>query len=170
MRFMAATLIAIILAGLGSAAKADDFPPRKPGLWEVSMSSGATQRPPMLTRLCVDATSDAAMYKASMDNPGVTCSRREVVRSGLTVTIDSICTMGQRTISSHMTTVFTSDTAYHTEMMSHFEPPIAAGRPDSGTTQDAKWIGPCPADMKPGDLVMANGVKINIIEAQKGAK
>jgi hypothetical protein len=31
----------------------------------------------------------------------------------------------------------------------------------------AKWIGPCAADQKPGDMIMANGTKINIMDAQK---
>lgn len=31
----------------------------------------------------------------------------------------------------------------------------------------AKWIGPCTADQKPGDMIMANGMKINITNAQK---
>jgi hypothetical protein len=31
----------------------------------------------------------------------------------------------------------------------------------------AKWIGPCAADQKPGDMIMANGMKINILDAQK---
>ena len=29
-------------------------------------------------------------------------------------------------------------------------------------TQDAKWTGPCPADMAPGDVLMGNGMKMNI--------
>jgi hypothetical protein len=31
----------------------------------------------------------------------------------------------------------------------------------------AKWIGPCAADQKPGDMIMANGTKINVLDAQK---
>ena len=31
-------------------------------------------------------------------------------------------------------------------------------------TIEAKWIGPCKPDQKPGDIVMANGVKMNVLE------
>jgi hypothetical protein len=31
----------------------------------------------------------------------------------------------------------------------------------------AKRLGPCMADQKPGDMILANGVKINILEMQK---
>jgi hypothetical protein len=34
-------------------------------------------------------------------------------------------------------------------------------------TMEAKWLGPCAADQKPGDVIMSNGVKINIPEMQK---
>jgi hypothetical protein len=36
------------------------------------------------------------------------------------------------------------------------------GRSDSVMTQDAKWVGACPADLIPGDVVMGNGMKVNI--------
>jgi hypothetical protein len=35
-------------------------------------------------------------------------------------------------------------------------------------TYSAKWLGPCAADQKPGDMIMADGRKINILEARKG--
>jgi hypothetical protein len=34
-------------------------------------------------------------------------------------------------------------------------------------TMEAKWLGPCAADQKPGDIIMSNGVKINIPEMEK---
>jgi hypothetical protein len=29
---------------------------------------------------------------------------------------------------------------------------------------EATWQGPCPADMKPGDMAMPNGMKINMMD------
>jgi hypothetical protein len=34
-------------------------------------------------------------------------------------------------------------------------------------TMEAKWLGACAADQKPGDIVMSNGMKINVPELQK---
>ena len=34
-------------------------------------------------------------------------------------------------------------------------------------TMEGKWLGACAADQKPGDIVMSNGMKINIPELQK---
>ena len=39
------------------------------------------------------------------------------------------------------------------------------GMPANGEmkmTIAAKWLGPCAADQKPGDMIMSNGMKINI--------
>ena len=161
------TLCMVAVAIVSTPAKADDYPSRKAGLWEITLTlAGSAPQ----TKFCIDAATDAAMNKMGTENAGITCSRRDIVRSGATVTVDSVCTMGQRTITTHMIAVFTGDTAYHTENKSHIEPPIAAGRPDSTTSQDARWVGPCPADMQPGDMVLPNGAKVNIVAAAKGGK
>jgi hypothetical protein len=49
---------------------------------------------------------------------------------------------------------YQSDTASHTEMH------MNAGKSETVMTMDAKYLGSCPAGMKPGDAVMADGKKI----------
>ncbi len=34
-------------------------------------------------------------------------------------------------------------------------------------TIEAKWTGPCKAGQKPGDVIMANGMKMNVNEMPK---
>jgi hypothetical protein len=75
--------------------------------------------------------------------------------------------MGQSQMTSQAVTKFTGDTAYHTDANTKFDPPMA-GRDSSVVTQDAKWTGPCPADMEPGDVVMGNGMKVNIKQMLSG--
>jgi hypothetical protein len=41
------------------------------------------------------------------------------------------------------------------------------GKGENLTLIDAKWIGPCQSDQKPGDMIMPNGMKINIHEMQE---
>jgi hypothetical protein len=31
----------------------------------------------------------------------------------------------------------------------------------------AKWVGPCPAGQRPGDMTMGNGMTINVLDMQK---
>jgi hypothetical protein len=56
------------------------------------------------------------------------------------------------------------DSAYTMTITSH-DDFASAGRT---MTLSAKWLGPCPADQKPGDMIMADGRKINILEAREG--
>jgi hypothetical protein len=43
---------------------------------------------------------------------------------------------------------------------------IAAER---NITIAAKWLGPCAAGQKPGDMIMQNGMKMNLVDMQKRA-
>jgi hypothetical protein len=43
------------------------------------------------------------------------------------------------------------------------------GLPAVKMTIESKWLGACAADQKPGDVVMAGGMKINVPKLQKGA-
>src|SRR5262249_20051242 len=40
--------------------------------------------------------------------------------------------------------------------------PGASGDGTSNMTIEAKWLGACQADQKPGDMILANGRKLNI--------
>ena len=42
-----------------------------------------------------------------------------------------------------------------------------AGVRDTTTTIEAKWLGACKPDQKPGDIVMPGGYKMNIKDAEK---
>ena len=59
------------IATLGStacfslAARADDFPARKAGLWEITMTMAGSAHK---TGFCIDAATDAAMYNTNRPN------------------------------------------------------------------------------------------------------
>ena len=46
------------------------------------------------------------------------------------------------------------------------------GMPADGSSQmtiTAKWLGPCAAGQKPGDVIMANGMTMNVLNMPKFA-
>ena len=143
-----------------ATVRAQDFPPRKPGLWQIEMTISATPAPQQM-KMCIDATTDAEMYKMGKNAVQGMCDKPLINRSGSIVTIDSTCKMGEMRTTTHAVTKFTGDTAYHSEADSKMDPPVA-GRDQSKVIQDGKWVGPCPADMSPGDVTMANGMKMNV--------
>ena len=146
---------------LAQSARADDYPPRKPGLWELTMASANAKLPPNSAQLCIDKATDAALYAFGMAASSKACSKSQIKVSGRVVTVDTTCQIGTSQQTTHATTTFIGDTAYHTQTNAHFDPPLY-GRSDSATTHDAKWLGPCPEAMRPGDIVTATGIRMNI--------
>jgi hypothetical protein len=156
------TISLLALISFATAAWAVDMPSRKPGLWEISTSFGNGSVPGQVMRQCVDAATDQMMQSRASGQRE--CSKRDVQRSGDSVTIDSTCTIGGKTLASHAVIVGSFDSAYTMTVTSQSADTPGAGRT---MTMAAKWLGPCTADQRPGDMIMANGMKINILDAQK---
>ncbi len=92
------------------------------------------------------------------------CSKRDVQKSTDSMTIDFVCTVRGKTLTSHAVVSGSFDSAYTMTVTSQGEGMANDGRT---LTMTAKWIGPCTAEQKPGDMIMANGMKFNILNAQK---
>jgi len=149
------TIAAVQAAGL------EDLPKRKPGLWEMSMVSAEGKQGQMTSRVCIDTATDAALTRFGLGMMNQMCSKRDIRVSGNVATIDMVCKIGESQQTSHSTITYTGNNAYRIDVRAHFEPPFL-GKSDSTMTQAARWTGACPADMKPGDLVMGNGMRINL--------
>jgi len=171
---MARAMVALhlgVLAALAcatcSTAHAADFPPRKAGLWQIEMTMPGRQMPPRNIKTCLDPSTDAQMQQLATNASKGMCNPPQINRNGSTVIVDSVCKMGSSQMTTHSVTLFVGDTSYHTDITTKFEPPMA-GRDTGAMAQDAKWVGPCPADMQPGDVVMENGMKLNLRQMAGG--
>jgi hypothetical protein len=112
-------------------------------------------------KFCTDAATDAELYKFGINAAQGMCSHYDLHRTGDVATVDTECKMGDMKMTSRAVMTFTGDSAYKTDIKTHFDPPVM-GRSDSTMTQEAKWAGPCPADMQPGDMIGPNGMKMNL--------
>jgi hypothetical protein len=162
MRFVGPTSILILICA--TPALADDLPSRKPGLWEVKTSIESRNAPAQVIRQCIDATTDQMMRSTAGPFSQTVCPKREVQRSGNSTTIDSTCTIGGKTATAHAVVTGSFDSAYNMTVTSQGEN-LPGGK--MVMTMDAKWLGPCAADQKPGDIILSNGKTINILEMQK---
>jgi hypothetical protein len=161
-----------------SQAAAIDMPARKAGLWELKMTfEGRSNLPVQTMQHCIDAETDKLMSSVGGAPSAETCSKRDIQKVGSTITIDSICTAGGATVTSHGVVSGDFNSAYTVKMTSKREGgPVIPGRPATGETNmtlEAKWLGACKADQKPGDIIMAGGRKMNIKDLQamqKGAR
>jgi Protein of unknown function (DUF3617) len=141
---------------------AAELPTRKAGLWEIKTTATAGRA--VQIQQCVDAKTDQAMQAHVGSMPQRDCSKRDVQKSGATTTIDSVCTVAGRTLISHVVITGSFDSDYTMVITSQSD----AAPAQRTTTMSAKWLGPCAADQKPGDMIMPNGMKMNLLDMQKG--
>ena len=163
-------LLAVPLLLCVSPAFALDMPPRKAGLWELTMSMEGRSMPMQTFQHCIDAATDKAMNDVGGGMRTEQCSKQDMQRSGNTITVDSVCNIGGATTTSRAVVTGDFNAGYTVKVSSKREGgPAIPGLPaETNMTIDAKWTGPCKADQKPGDVVMANGTKMNVIEMRKG--
>jgi hypothetical protein len=163
-RFVLA-LLAVLPAG---QAAAQDLPARKAGLWEIRMTMESAKLPPQITQQCIDAATDKQMSAAGGGMGKEACSKQNVQRSGNTITVDSVCTFGSTTSSSRAVITGDFNSAYTVRVTSKREGGPATG--STNMTLEAKWLGACKPDQRPGDIIMADGRKMNINDLQKMMK
>ena len=147
--------VAVAAAAIPGLARADAPPTRKPGLWEITTSMKGAPT----TQMCVDAASEATFNAMGAGTMKDTCSKFESHRDGGVYTQDTVCKLMGSTLTSHTVMTAIGDGAYTVEVASHYDPPLM-GKTDTTTTIGGKWIGPCGADLKPGDMVI-NGKKMH---------
>ena len=164
MRLIGATSLLTLIAALPGLAT--ELPSRKAGLWEVKTSIENRTGPGMTVQQCTDASTDQMMQSSAGPLAQAACSRLDVQKSGATVTIDSACTVAGKTATSHAVVTGSFDSAYTMTVTSQSDA-LPGGKMTMTTA--AKWLGPCAADQKPGDIIMGNGLKMNILEMQKRA-
>jgi Protein of unknown function (DUF3617) len=154
-----------------SPAFALEMPARKAGQWELKMQFDNHVIPPQTIRECIDARTDKLMQSNVGGSPQQSCRHQNVSRSGGALVVDSVCSMGGGTATSRAVITGDFSSAYSMQITStrHGGPAVpgmAAGG-ETRMTIEAKWLGPCPAGERPGDMIMGNGMKINILDLEK---
>ncbi len=162
LRFIAAA--ACLLVG---PAFAIDYPARKPGLWEIKTGEGGASTgtaPGQTIQQCIDAATDKAMREMGQGMGKDMCSKQDLRLEGVKLVIDSVCRIGPTTATSRAVMSGDFSSAYRMESKSTYSPPLM-GRTEGTGLIEAKWVGPCKPGQKPGDMVMANGMKMNLLDA-----
>jgi hypothetical protein len=152
--------IAAVAASL-ELAGADEFkpPPMKDGLWEAH--STQTQQGKTVfdtsTKMC-----QSKELTKSTESMGEELRKRDQCTSTVTQTSansfaeESHCAKGSNA-GSVTKTVYT----YQGDTASHMEMHLQNGKSETVMIMDMKYLGSCPADMKPGDVIMPDGKKFS---------
>ena len=149
---------------LAASASAGDAASRRPGLWEVKTSIDDRGHA-VTVQQCIDASTDQMLQSSAGPFSAPLCSAREVKTSEGGMTIDTKCTFNGKPASAHAVITGSFDAAYTMTVTAE-----GVDLPATKMTMDGKWLGACAAGQQPGDVIMANGVKVNIPELQKRAQ
>jgi Protein of unknown function (DUF3617) len=161
-----ASMVGLLALWPAADALAVELPVRKAGLWEMKMVRTGGSIPDMTMQHCTDATTDKQM--STSFSPGKeTCSRQDIQKTATGYVSDSVCGVAGMTITSHAEITGDFNSAYTVKSTSHSEGGPSGVARDSTTTIEAKWLGACKGDQKPGDIVMPGGMKMNILELDK---
>ena len=166
-----AALAVLTMGALSFSASAQDIPVRKAGLWQITTngSTGATKNPEQTMQQCVDTASDKAMQQmATGMMAGMKCDKNDNKKDGNKFVGHSICQMGPSKMETKSVTSGDFEKEYSMTGESTFNPPMA-GISSSKSQMVAKWVGPCKADQKPGDVIV-NGQKITMLNMGKPAQ
>lgn len=165
-RLSLASALGLLVLLPAAGAQAVDLPTRKAGLWEMKMVRTGGAVPDMTMQHCTDATTDKQM--STSFSPGKeTCAKQDIQKTATGYVSDTVCSVAGMTITSHAEITGDFNSAYTVKSTSKSEGGPANIVRDSTTTIEAKWLGACKSDQKPGDIVMPGGMKMNIMDLEK---
>jgi len=135
---------------------------------EIKTARTGSQIPEMTMQHCTDETVDKEMNNNVSPMAKQICSKQEIKKTSTGYVTDSVCDVGGVTSTSHAEITGDFNSAYTVKTSSHAQGGAAgaAGR-DTSVTLEAKWLGACKADQKPGDIVMPGGFKMNVKDIGK---
>jgi hypothetical protein len=161
-RFLPVLIAAALLVATPALADDISFPPRRLGLWEQSMVSGPTT---ITSKTCIDATTDTALLRHSIEEMHKRGGTYTVNTNGNQVHVASSVDLSGHKMSMTEDFTLVNDTTVEGRGHIHFTPPFAPGQGDTDIRQDSHWVGPCPADLQPGEALV-NGRKVNLLQSK----
>ncbi|MFC5300836.1 DUF3617 domain-containing protein [Azospira restricta] len=164
MRRPALALCSLLLAaGVAAAAEA---PARKSGLWEITNAMGEPMPMTQTMQQCIDEKTDKLTEQTGMREAQQRCSKNEIKREGNKVVSESVCNIEGTTATTRAE--FTGDFSsnYKGTVKTTYSPPMQ-GMKGMQMNISARWLGPCQAGQKPGDVMMPGGMKFNAADMQR---
>ncbi|HYN42697.1 MAG TPA: DUF3617 family protein [Thermoanaerobaculia bacterium] len=140
--FSGAALSALSVLLAAAPALAIDFPTRKDGIWETTMTMDGGA--PMVQKMCFTSEVEKKVQAVK----AASCSRYEVRKERAAWIVESTCSVLGKVISGR--TVTTGD------FTSRIRADVVSTYPDgtkSTMTLDARWLRPCGPNDEPGSIV-----------------
>jgi hypothetical protein len=159
-------LCLLVVASAG-CARADDLPIRKAGLWEIKVAHTGSPLPSLTMQHCTDETVDKDMNNMVSPMAKQICTKQDTQKTATGYVTDSVCSVAGVSVSSHSEISGDFNSAYTVTTTSHGD--LGKSAPHDAVIRiEAKWLGACKPDQKPGDIVMpGGGFKLNVKDVDK---
>lgn len=146
---------------------AGDFAWRKAGLWDVSIrKDGESVMRAVRVRQCSDAKSEPDVLLSIM--PGQEhCAPLKVTHSSAGMVIHTHCEVHGTNVDAQMAMTGDFGAAYRGRFSVHYASGSIPAPQTGDMLFDATWLGPCISGMAPGDMVLSNGITVNVLRDKK---
>lgn len=163
-RFWSKLLLAAAAVFAALPAGADELPQRKAGFWELTTEvegmPGASHR----LKQCIDKATDAELLTLGKDiteKMGGRCEQNDIGREEGRYIHKADCMIGGSHVVSRTTFEGDFNKEYTATSITTYQPPMM-GMSDTRATVTARFLGPCPEGVNPGDVVLADGRKMTL--------
>jgi hypothetical protein len=139
------------------AVHAAELPLTQEGLWDVRVRTTIAPMKKLTVktyRLCRDQASERAANELYQNVRGCTVATSATGAGKFSVV--TRCATPASVILTRAALTYRGATARHAESKTTYTPPIE-GKTQATSLEDQKYVGACPADMKPGDRLGADG-------------
>jgi len=147
-----------------ATADAETFPRRKAGLWEVR-SAAAQGHGLAPTRYCLGEQADQP--RNHLDRQVGTrgaCTLGAFQRAGGAWVAESVCKEGRTNVVSKAIASGDFEAEYRIDTLVSYDPPLGGVKREDKEAVVARWLGPCPAHHKPGDMIVPGLGTLNMID------
>ncbi len=141
---------------------------RKAGLWEMKVQNSYAGPEIITMQNCTDEAADREASSIFAPRTKELCPKRDSKKTATATgyVIDSVCSGAGMPTTSHTEFTGDSNSAYTKKITSHREGGPTNPPRDFTTIIEAKWLGPCKADQKPGDI-WVGGFRLTIEDIKR---
>lgn len=140
----------------------DDFPRRRAGLWEIE-TVGAHAAGLPAARYCIDDSTDrAGLHLDRSSGAKGSCSLGAFRRAGEAWSAETICRQGRTSVVSRSIASGDFETTYRIDTVIQYDPPLGGVIPRESTAIRGRWVGPCLAGQRAGDVSIPGMGRLNM--------
>ena len=158
---------ALSLAAAAAALAGPTFPARKPGLWEMRSTEKSGGRESISVQQCADTATDKALQEYGLSQPKMNrkfCKEEMRNEAGKMLVHTEVCKQSDTRMTRRIIISGDFNAAYRVESHTVYEPVPKSAPPNDDVVAEMRWMGACPAGMKPGDMLMPGGMKMNVVD------